>query len=360
MPKILSVSSHKPAYKVNQEDTAALTRKLFQHDFNEIDRLMNVFQNGEIKTRHFCVPLEWFEQPHDFEERNELYIKLATQLGQEAIIACLKNRTFLEDDISCEDIDAILFVSSSGISTPSVDARIMNKLPFKDTLKRIPIWGLGCAGGAAGLSRAYDYCLAHPSAKVLVLCVELCSLTFQHGDRSKSNLIGASLFADGVACALVAGDQSDIRTKKPVPDIISTASKWMPDSEDVMGWEVKNSGLHVVFSKDIPSIIGGWLGPFVQQFLSDQHINTESISHFVAHPGGKKVLRAYEKAMNYSTEKTSHSREVLIQNGNMSSPTVLYVLEEFMKTGECAPGEYGLMTALGPGFSGELLLLKWG
>ncbi|KIL52865.1 type III polyketide synthase [Jeotgalibacillus campisalis] len=359
MPRILSVSSFQPPYKVEQEKTANLTKRLFQEDFKEIERLLNVFQNGDIKTRHLCVPLDWFEKPHSFEERNQLYIELATQYGVEAIQACLKNKFFLEEEISSMDIDAILFVSSSGISTPSVDARIMNKLSFSENMKRIPIWGLGCAGGASGLSRAYDYCLAHPSAKVLLLCVELCSLTFQHGDRSKSNLIGASLFADGVACALVSGDDVNITTKKPVPSIEATASKWMPDSEDVMGWEVKNNGLHVVFSKDIPAIITSWLGPFVRDFLEQRGMTPEQIDYFVAHPGGKKVLKAYEKTLQYSEEKTRISREVLRNNGNMSSPTVLYVLERFMEQGECDAGDTGLLTALGPGFSGELLLLKW-
>ncbi|MGD7044563.1 type III polyketide synthase [Jeotgalibacillus proteolyticus] len=359
MPRILSVSSYQPPYKIEQEETAKLTKKLFQDEFKEIERLLKVFQNGEIKTRHFCVPLDWFEKPHSFEERNQLYIELATKYGVEAIQACLKNNRYLEEEVSTEDIDAIIFVSSSGISTPSLDARIMNQLSFSENMKRIPIWGLGCAGGASGVSRAYDYCLAHPSAKVLLLCVELCSLTFQHDDRSKSNLIGASLFADGAACALVCGDKVEINTKKAVPSIKATASQWMPDSEDVMGWEVKNNGLHVVFSKDIPAIISSWLGPFVEDFLVQHNMAPEDIKHFVAHPGGKKVLKAYEKTLRYSEEKIHHSREVLTHNGNMSSPTVLYVLERFMELEDCRPGDAGLLTALGPGFSGELVLLKW-
>ncbi|CAM5195618.1 Type III polyketide synthase OS=Lysinibacillus sphaericus OX=1421 GN=LS41612_01950 PE=3 SV=1 [Lysinibacillus sphaericus] len=176
--------------------------------------------------------------------------------------ACLQNESFLEAPISPNEIDAIIFVNSTGISTPSIDARIMNQLPFSDRLKRIPLWGLGCAGGAAGISRAYDYCKAHPQAKVLVVCVELCSLTFQQNDFSKSNLIGASLFADGAACILVCGDDAAIQTKKAVPSIVTTGSKWMPDSENVMGWNIKNNSFHVVFQKSIPAIITNLLMPF--------------------------------------------------------------------------------------------------
>ncbi|MFC4409699.1 type III polyketide synthase [Chungangia koreensis] len=358
MPKIASVSTFAPPNILSQESATDLTRELFKEKFQDIERLLKVFQNGEIEKRHFSVPMEWFSMDHDFEERNRLYIELATMYGIAAINDCLHQNEFLKNSVPPSDIDAIFFISSSGISTPSIDARIMNHLPFSDETRRIPIWGLGCAGGASGMSRAYDYCLAHPKAKVLVLCVELCSLTFQKEDYTKSNLVGASLFSDGVACALVCGDEVEIETSTRMPTILSTASKWMPDSEDVMGWDVKNSGLHVVFSRSIPSIIENWLGPFVHQFLERNGKTKEDILHFVAHPGGKKVLEAYETSLDFAASMTDLSRKVLKEYGNMSSPTVLFVLKEFMKR-EPNAGEHGLMAALGPGFSGELLLLRW-
>lgn len=358
MPKIASVSTFAPPNVLSQESATDLTRELFKEKFQDIERLLKVFQNGEIEKRHFSVPMDWFSMAHDFEERNRLYIELATMYGVAAITDCLHQNSFLKEDLHPSEIDAIFFISSSGISTPSIDARIMNQLPFSDETRRIPIWGLGCAGGASGMSRAYDYCLAHPKAKVLVLCVELCSLTFQNEDYTKSNLVGASLFADGVACALVCGDEADIETHARKPAILSTASKWMPDSEDVMGWDVKNSGLHVVFSRSIPSIIENWLGPFVHEFLERNGRTKDEIRHFVAHPGGKKVLQAYETSLGFGHSMTELSRKVLREYGNMSSPTVLYVLKEFMEKGPSS-GEYGLMAALGPGFSGELLLLQW-
>ncbi|MCM3359313.1 MULTISPECIES: 3-oxoacyl-[acyl-carrier-protein] synthase III C-terminal domain-containing protein [unclassified Psychrobacillus] len=358
MPKIASVSTYKPPYSLEQSNIEQLTKELFQDKIPQLERLLKVFENGDIKSRNFCVPLEWHQTNHSFEERNSLYIELTTKYSVEVIQACLQNSSFLEKNVSPEEIDAIIFVSSTGISTPSIDARVMNHLPFSDRLKRIPLWGLGCAGGASGISRAFDYCKAHPSDKVLVVCVELCSLTFQPNDYSKSNLVGASLFADGAACVLVCGDDVEIGTKRPVPHIINTASKWMPDSEDVMGWEVKNSGLHVVFSKSIPTIISKWLGPFMHEFLSEEKITSEDIVNFVAHPGGKKVLKAYEDTLHLSEDQTATSREVLKNHGNMSSPTVLYVLEQFMLK-ESAPNDYGMLVALGPGFCGEAVLLNW-
>ena len=358
MPKIQSISSFLPPYSYSQDQASTLLRNLFNDHYDDLERMLKVFQNGDIESRQFCVPMEWFEHPHDLEERNRLYIELATSYGALAINACLQNQEFLNESVHPSEIDGIIFISSTGFSTPSIDARILNQLPFSDYVKRIPIWGLGCAGGASGLSRAFDYCLAYPKAKVLVLCVELCSLTFQPNDYSKSNLIGASLFADGVACALVCGDEVDIVSKKPSPTFVSTSSKIMPNSENVMGWDMKNDGLHVVFSKSIPSIIEKWLEPFVTEFLLENELTSSQLDHFIAHPGGKKVLKKNKKSLGFDTSKTEISRGILRKHGNMSSPTVLYVLEDFMKL-DCQVGDKGLLTALGPGFSGELILLEW-
>ncbi|KAA0964834.1 type III polyketide synthase [Sporosarcina sp. ANT_H38] len=358
MPKILSVSTFKPPHEVKQQQAVELTRSLFSEKYTDIERLLKVFQNGDIETRNVSMPLEWYGRAHDFEERNSIYIQHAVEFGVQAVQSCLQGNGMLDGAIEPSMIDAIFFISSSGISTPSIEARIMNRLPFRDDTKRVPIWGLGCAGGAAGVSRAHEYCLAFPKANVLVLSVELCSLTFQKEDYSKSNLVGVSLFSDGIACALISGDKSSVKVKKAMPKVIATTSKLLPDSEDVMGWEVKNSGLYVVFSKSIPAVITNWLGPFVHEFLSGHELTKDDITHFVAHPGGKKVLEAYESALGFDQNKTDISRDVLRHNGNMSSPTILYVLEKFIES-EPIAGEYGLMAALGPGFCGELLLLKW-
>lgn len=358
MPTIMSISTVNPTFSTNQADAVTLTHALFKDKIKNIERLLKVFDNGDIHNRHLCMPLEWFRQPHDFEERNLLYIEHAVHYGVQAIQECLTNPSQVDRTIHPAEIDAIFYISSSGIATPSIEARIMNQLPFRDDTKRIPIWGLGCAGGAAGISRAYEYCLAFPKANVLVLAVEFCSLTFQKDDYSKSNLVGASLFADGIACALIAGEQSTIRPIKQAPKILGTASKFMPNSEDVMGWQVKNSGFHVIFSKSIPAIITKWLGPFVHEFLDEYALTKDEITHFIAHPGGKKVLMAYEEALHFQQNKTIISREILKEHGNMSSPTILYVLKRFIENNPKS-NDIGLMAALGPGFCGELLLLQW-
>lgn len=211
-------------------------------------------------------------------------------------------------------------------------------------------------GGAAGIARAYEYCLAFPKAKVLVIAAEFCSLTFQPDDHSKSNFIGTSLFADGVACVCVAGDEAAVEAGRP--HIIAAQSVLMPDSEDVMGWDIRDDGLFVVFSKDIPSFIRTWLRPQAQSFLQQHGLAFGDINHFIAHPGGKKVIAAYEEAFGIDKEKTNISFQVMKEFGNMSSATVCVVLERFMKQ-PIPAGDYGLMVALGPGFSAEMILLRW-
>ena len=359
MPRIISVGTGIPAVAIEQDETMEFAKQLFSNSVKDLDRLLNVFHNGEIEKRHVVKELDWYRHDHTFSEKNDAFNDAAVRLCVEAIDQCLHSPS-LKETIPYEEIDAIFMVTTTGLSTPSLEARIMNVLPFSRHTKRTPIWGLGCAGGAVGLSRAYEYCRAFPDALVLVVAVELCSLTFQKDDLSKSNLIGTSLFADGAAAVLVGGAEITFEKwiDQSLPQIINTQSTLMDDSLDVMGWDVKDNGLYVVFSKSIPSLVENWLEPNVTRFLEVHELTTTDIHHFIAHPGGKKVITAYEKALQLPPEKTAVSLDILRQFGNMSSATVFYVLQQFMGQ-EIRKGDYGLITALGPGFSSELLLVRW-
>lgn len=359
MPKVISVGEAIPDCRITQEETMEFARQLFSESFQDIERLLKVFHNGQIESRYFVKELDWFREDHTFAEKNDAFLEAAVKLGTESIENCLSS-PHLGRAVEAEEIDAIFTICTSGLATPSLEARIMNILPFSKRTKRIPIWGLGCAGGASGLSRAYEYCRAFPEAKVLVMAVELCSLTFQKDDVSKSNLIGTSLFADGAACALIAGDSADrtLLQDKAYPSILGTQSALMEDSLDVMGWDIKDNGLYVVFSKSIPSLVEQWLKPNVEEFLEEHGLTGSEISHFIAHPGGKKVIQAYERALDLKPGLTDESLDVLRRHGNMSSATVLYVLRRFLEK-EIRAGEFGLVAALGPGFSSELLLARW-
>jgi len=314
-----------------------------------LNRLLTIFDNSGIEQRFSCVPADWFLTKRTVEEKHRLYVKHAVELAEQAIVRCLK-----QAGAEAERIDQLVYVTTTGTVTPSVDAYLYNRLPFRRNLKRTPIWGLGCAGGAAGLSRAFEYVTAFPGQTCLVVSVELCGLTFIADDRSKSNLVAASLFADGAAAALICGRESEFARG---PKIIATQSTTWPDSLDVMGWEVTNDGLKVVFSRDIPSLIQKVMFTNVNEFLHEQGLSLDDIGAYVLHPGGMKVLKAYREALRLGQDSLAHSEHVLRQYGNMSSATVFFVLKDAMaderKTG------YGLAGALGPGFSSELLLLDW-
>ena len=354
LPQILSVGTGVPEHIVSQDQAVEFARQLFSHSFKDVERLLSVFHNGHIKKRHIAKNLEWYDEDHSFSEKNDAFLECALPLCKQAVNDCL-------DDVHIghEDISAMFMVCTSGLATPSLDARLMNELPFSRNMKRIPIWGLGCAGGAAGLSRAFEYCRAFPNEKVLVIAVELCSLTFQKDDVSKSNLIGTSLFSDGAAAVLVAGDHVSLKSvQQHVPHIVGTQSTLLENSLDVMGWNIKDNGLYVVFSRSIPSLIEKWLKPNATGFLEHHGLHIEDIDHFIAHPGGKKVISAYEKSLGLPPDKTVDSLEILMNFGNMSSVTVLFVLKRFLEK-QIGDGEYGLITALGPGFSSEMLLVRW-
>lgn len=361
MAYILSVGTSLPKHHVDQQAAAQFARSQFKRSFKDIDRLLKAFNNGEIESRQFVQPIDWYQEHHSFKEKNNLYIEKALAHAKEAVFHCLHETAFLTMPVPFDEIDALFFISSTGLSTPSLDAKLMNVLPFSPYTKRVPIWGLGCGGGAAGLSRAYEYIRAYPEAKVLVVACELCSLTFQPQDQSKSNLIGTSLFGDGTAAVLLTGKKaaSKYTRLKTVPKVLGTQSVTMKDSEDVMGWDFTADGFRVIFSRDIPSLISGWLKEQVDQFLHQLGFSTEDVSVFLAHPGGKKVIDAYLESLSLQDHQLFSSKEVLKQHGNMSSATVLYVIKHFLEHQSLDAGQVGLCGALGPGFSSELLLMKW-
>lgn len=351
MARITAVGTAVPPHILRQDEIREFARRLFANSFRDIDRLLPIFQNGQVATRHFCVPLEWFGVSHSFAEKNALFQEWAVRLSVEAVKQCLA-----QSKVKASEIDHMLFVTTTGIATPSIDSRIMNALNMNPHTKRTPIWGLGCAGGAAGLSRAKDYVTAYPGERLLLVAVECCGLTFQHEDRSKSNLVATSLFADGAAAVLVEGNECSSPQGVGM-EIIDTMSTLWPDTSDVMGWEVNEYGLKVIFSRDIPTLVDQLFRPNMAAFLARHHMAGRDIRHFITHPGGKKVIEAYAEMIGVNLAYFSHALDILRRFGNMSSVTVLFVLQAFLQQG-LAPDEYGVITALGPGFSSELLLVK--
>lgn len=360
MSYICSVGLGIPNHPISQEGVKKLVENIFPYSKQKLNRLLPVFDRAQINERQLVVDENWFTADHTFKEKNDLYQECAKQYSLKAIDHCLTNQQFLEQEIPYEAVDLIIFVSSTGIATPSLDASLMNARPFREDVTRMPLWGLGCAGGAMGLARAYDWLKAHSDKIVLLICCELCSLTFQKDDVSKSNLIGTALFGDGISATLLMGDHSPYLSyrRNTVPRIKKTSSFTKKDSLSVMGWQVTNSGLEVIFSKSIPSLVNTLWKDHTYTFLHDLQIKAQDIHSYIAHPGGRKVLEAMADTLSIPKNKLKYSYEVLANHGNMSSATVLYVLYEYLRE-NILPGERSILCALGPGFSSELLLLEW-
>jgi len=349
VPKISAVTTAVPEYRIDQQTAQEFARSFFSANTPDIDRLLPLFGNTGVDTRYFSAPPDWFGKPHTLAEKNSLYVEAATSLAATAIRLLLD-----ETDLRPEQIDYVIYVNTTGLATPSIDARLINLLGFRPDIRRTPVWGLGCAGGAAGLAHAYHHALGHPDQRTLVVAAELCGLTFMADDLSRSNLVATALFGEGAAAALITGD--DIETAGL--DIQGTKSRFYPDSLDVMGWSVVSSGLQVVFAQRIPAIVEANVAEDFGDFLAEHDMVLQDIDQFLIHPGGSKVIEAYKSALNLDNGQLNLAREVLRDFGNMSSVTVLFVLERYIRRYGFDRGGRGLISALGPGFCSESLLVN--
>lgn len=348
MPFIAAVSKIDLPYKTDQNDAKQQALDMFSKNFPEANRLIFAFDNTEIKYRNFCKPLSYYAKPNTFEERNNEYIQIALDYSVQATEDCI-----VKAGISKDDITDIFFVSTTGLATPSIDGMIINKMRLNPHVNRSPLWGLGCGGGVSGMAKANAAAKANPDAIVLLVAVELCSLTLIKSDYSKSNFIGSSLFSDGIAACIIKGDN---HRNNSTATYVASSSKLYYDSLEVMGWDFQDTGFKVLFSKDIPAFIHEHIKGDIEEFLSKHQLKIEDINNFIFHPGGKKVLDAYQDTLGVEGDFLRTTREVMNNYGNMSSATVLYVLEKFMREG--FNKGYGLMLSMGPGFSSEMVLLK--
>jgi alkylresorcinol/alkylpyrone synthase len=354
MPSIIGVGTSVPRFKVNQEHVRHFARRLFDKSDLNVERLLPVFDHTTIRERYFSREIDWFKTEHGFAEKNRIYQETGLELAQQATLAACRSI-----DFSPGEIDHVFFVSTTGIATPSLDAHLFNRLNFKQTILRSPLWGLGCGGGVAGIARAADWLKAHPEKTALVIALELCSLTFVKNDLSKSNFIATALFGDGCGAVIMAGDdhESIQRSRRRLSIEAAGAYTWR-DSLDVMGWKVSDSGLQVVFSKSIPQIVMQSARPAVENVLGPKGLTTRDIRYFLSHPGGAKVIQAYQDALDLGEDQVRSMKKVLVGFGNMSSATVFFVLDHFFRFADCRPGDWVLSAALGPGFFSEMVLSR--
>jgi alkylresorcinol/alkylpyrone synthase len=342
-PRLLSIATTAPAHVLKRADVVLGARQVFAETSAEFLRLLPIYVNAGVDERRSCVPLSWFFTPHGWAERNALFVEHALDLLEEAARQAIE-----QAGLAFAAIDAIVVVSSSGVTAPSLDARLMERLPFRRDVLRLPIFGLGCAGGVLGLARAAAMAQSQPGHHVLLLVVELCGLTFRPNDQSKGNLVATALFGDGAAALVIGpGDQQ--------PALVGWGEHTWPQSLDVMGWRVEDDGFGVLFSQRIPQLIHDSFGAALDAFLERHHLTRRRIDRYLCHPGGTKVVAALEHAIGLAEGSLTVEREVLRTFGNMSAATLLFVIQRALAKG--VPGR-SLATALGPGFTAGFVLLE--
>ena len=350
-PSILAVAPAMPANYVNQP---TLIARLSQHWASRkpiLRRLDELQRAVMVEGRHFALPLSEYEPLDTFAKRNRRWKEVATELGCAAVSAALE-----QAGISRTDVDHFLFTTDTGISTPNIEALVINRLGINSRIKRTPLFGLGCAGGAGGIARASDYLASSPNQIAILLSVELCSLTFQRNDLSVANLIAAALFGDGAAAVVVGGAD---RARPGAPRIVTSRSVFYSDTEDMSGWEIVDDGFKIILSTAIPEVTLHNVARDVDALLGSAGIERSQVTHWITHTGGPKVLNAIESALELPPDALQRSRRILARAGNVSSTSLLLVLDDLLRSGEPKPGDYGVMIVVGPGFCSELLLLQW-
>lgn len=351
-PFVRAVGRALPPHYADQETLIAALRDLWATKHFNIARLEDLHRSVQVAGRYLALPVEQYAELDSFEKRNDAWIRVAQELGAQAVTAALTSA-----GLSPIDVDHLFFVTVTGIATPSIDARLVNRLGMRPDVKRTPIFGLGCVAGAAGTARASDYLRAFPDEVAVLLAVELCSLTHQREDLSIANIIASGLFGDGAAAVVLSGGKRAERVS--TPRVLATSSVFYPDTEGVMGWDIVNNGFKVVLSAQVPVLVKERVRHDVDAFLAKQGLDRSSIKHWIAHTGGPKVLSAIEEALELPKTALDRSWRSLSKTGNLSSASVLFVLGELLDAREAEPGDLGLLMAMGPGFCSELVLLRW-
>jgi len=349
----MRIASASGALPDHQYDQRALLAALRDHWGPKLDNplfLDRLHARVGVDTRYLALPMTDYYGIETWGQANNHWIEVAVDLGEEALNSALE-----QAGIARERLGAIFFVSVTGICSPSIDARLVNRMNLPARIKRVPIFGLGCVAGAAGIARAADYVRAYPDEAAALVSVELCSLTLQREDLSIANLISSGLFGDGAAAALVAGQNVECDG----PRILATRSVFYPGTEDVMGWDISEKGFRIVLSREVPVVVEKNLAGDVDAFLRDHGLTRGGIGSWILHTGGPRVLEATSAALGLKNGDLDASWHCLRRTGNLSSASVLFVLEEVMRRRRPAPGVYSVMAAMGPGFCSELLLLKW-
>ena len=354
--RISSVGTAFPPHRYSQTQVSEALVNRWASKLPEPRLLSRLHANCGVEFRNFVLPLEAYPTLVGFNATNDVWISNAVELSQTCITRALEPL-----GLTAADISSIFFASVTGIASPTIDARLINLMPFPSSVKRTPIFGLGCVAGAAGIARASDYVRAFPNETALLLSVELCSLTWQDDDQSIANLISCGLFGDGAAAVVITGDDVKLPASKlsPGPSIVATRSTFYRNTEYVMGWDIGDTGFTIVLSPDVPKVVIENLRGDVDRFLAENKITLADITSWIFHSGGPKVLEAVEVSLALPKDALEASWRSLREVGNLSAASVLMVLADTLENHSGAPGTYSILAAMGPGFCLELVLLQW-
>ena len=341
---LVSLATSVPPHQFHQKQILSAARGLLADRYPEFDTLASLFANTGIRNRYGTKPIEWYLEPRGWPERTKAFLE-----GAESLFVDVAREAIARADLSTGDIDTVVTVCSTGIATPTLEARLSGKMGFRPDVSRVPVFGLGCAGGVSGLSLAARLAESRPGTNVLLVVLELCTLAVRHDTLTKANVVAASLFGDGAAAIILrAGDGGATRVE-------ASGEKLWPDTLDIMGWSVDPEGFGVIFQRTIPDFVQQHMGAAVAEIVAGMELSIDGINRFICHPGGTKVIAALEQALSLDQGALDHEREVIADYGNMSAPTVLFVLERVRAHG--LPPR-SLLTALGPGFTASCVALR--
>jgi alkylresorcinol/alkylpyrone synthase len=359
--RLVAVAPVHPGRAYPQEEiTGALADLVCPRDGPAADRralMLRLHRGSGVRQRHLSLPLEDYADLGGFTQANDAWLRVAVPLGERAVRAAL-GQVGLEP----ADVDVVLATTVTGVAAPSLDARLVEPLGLRPDVKRIPVFGLGCVAGAAGIARLHDHLLGHPDDVAVLLSVELCSLTVQRDDPSTANLVASGLFGDGAAAVVLLGERraAALGLDGPEhPEVVATRSRFYPGTADVLGWDVGGTGFRIVLSASVADVVEAHLADDLKGFLAPQGLDRADVTRWFAHPGGPRVLEAAARALELPEEALASAWASLAGSGNMSSASVLHVLAGVMADDPPAPGEHGVLFALGPGFCAELVLLRW-
>jgi alkylresorcinol/alkylpyrone synthase len=345
---IASVATALPPHVMGREEVKRYMRAVFPIDERRMKALHAVADNARIEKRYSIFPFDYFIEPRPLSQITREYSEHAVSLGRQAACEALSRAR-----LTPADIDLFITVSCTGVMIPSLDAHLINDLGFRPDVRRLPITELGCAAGAAAIGHSWQFLRGFPEGRVLILSVELPTLTFQRNDLSQPNLISCALFGDGAAAAVLTGQPG------PGPRVLGAESFLFPHSLDAMGFDLRETGFHIILAREVPDLIRSRIRGLVGSFLERNNLRQEDIAAWVLHPGGQKLLSYVEQELGLAPEQTRPSWEVLRDYGNLSSASVLFVLEQWMRERRVDAGAFGLLAGFGPGFSAEMVLLRW-